>query len=954
MFKRVFLKNLRLETLAPGIAVALLSLSSPLLISNTGWAQTNTVNVNITQQKQEDIQKDLSFIDDLIKRGAIDNVEELIKYLTPQKNKEVRIRAMNGLRGVGTGAEAALPALKKILQERNADREVRLTSIATIRSIDAKEAIPELISVIDDPDATVSSAAIEALVSVRESATDVVPKLLEILQDKNLKDLSQRVSAAEALGLIAAGRIAREEPKVISVLIQALDDPAWSVRNSATVALRELRTRGNADISSAVPKLQKQLKDKNYTLRKNAIWTLGSVGFQAKETVPDLIKSLEDENLEIKVVVAESLVNISHKIEEENAKEKGEKKISPETEKTLYALVKAIENTVKQGKTSWFPEEAIEDMVRLGISIGSQADEVNLKDLEKVISEFEEVLKITENIEDSELKSARDSLKQQIDLLKSKKTERQFINGIIKNPSVWILLVYLVSLFGMFWLRPLWLLKLENTLKPLSFKIPYLDKEVSLTALLLMLVKQPRVLDAWVEEYIKSVREEFQKKDTVSNRNVYIPVPAKINDKTIAQMSGKDLYSVFTKQRDCVLIQGEGGVGKTSLACQIASWAMSDSEKERLCKHRMIPVLIEEDLDLQIMQGRQAVNVQVSDIQAMQKIGKQALLDAIRGQLQDLTNEQEPISEELLERLLRQRRLLVIVDHFSEMSETTRKAIRPESPDFPVNALIITSRFNETLGHVTKTTIKPLRIEGNRLSSFMEAYLTQQGKRDLFTDAEFFDACRRLSQMVGNRNITALLAKLYADQLVATRVEEVKESPLQTPSNIPDLMLWYLNELNRSVTGDDKLGDRTVQQDTKILAWVCLQKTFRPGTIKREVALAALGGDDAENRLKYLEERLHLIQTIGPAQDQIRFALDPLAEYLAALHVMERFRHNEQLWQQFKQKATSFSEGPDSIKGFLLALHDCLVAQRLETSMRDFLEESLGEQTHLLPVAMAD
>jgi hypothetical protein len=70
------------------------------------------------------------------------------------------------------------------------------------------------------------------------------------------------------------------------------------------------------------------------------------------------------------------------------------------------------------------------------------------------------------------------------------------------------------------------------------------------------------------------------------------------------------------------------------------------------------------------------------------------------------------------------------------------------------------------LGKVTKTTLKPLRIEGNRLSSFMEAYLTQRGKRDRFTHTEFFDACSRLSTMVGTRNITVLLAKLYAEQLI--------------------------------------------------------------------------------------------------------------------------------------------------------------------------------------------
>jgi HEAT repeat protein len=160
-----------------------------------------------------------------------------------------------------------------------------------------------------------------------------------------------------------------------------------------------------------------------------------------------------------------------------------------------------------------------------------------------------------------------------------------------------------------------------------------------------------------------------------------------------------------------------------------------------------------------------------------------------------LTNEADPFSEELLERLLRQRRILVIVDHLSEMSEATRKAIRPELPDFCVNALVITSRTEETLGKVTKTTLKPLRIEGNRLSSFMEAYLTQRGKRDRFTDTEFFDACSRLSTMVGTRNITVLLAKLYAEQLIAakegTLVGAQGFAPL--PDNIPDLMLSYLN-----------------------------------------------------------------------------------------------------------------------------------------------------------------
>jgi hypothetical protein len=350
---------------------------------------------------------------------------------------------------------------------------------------------------------------------------------------------------------------------------------------------------------------------------------------------------------------------------------------------------------------------------------------------------------------------------------------------------------------------------------------------------------------------------------------------------------------------------------------------MADDENDRLTQHKMLPVLIEQELDLATSEG------------------KSPLLATIQGQLQDLTNTSQPISEEFLERLLRDRRILVIVDHFSEMSEATRKEIRPESPNFPVNALIVTSRFEENLGHVTKTIIKPMRIAGNRLSSFMEAYLTQQGKRDLFTDSEFFDACSRLSQMVGQRNITALLAKLYAEQLMSAKVEEVRETNLHLPDNIPNLMLSYLNELNRSVTGNDKLSDRNIHQDAKAIAWECLQQHLRPAPIKRQVALAALGGENAETRLNYLEQRLRLIQTIGAGQDQIHFALDPLAEYLAGLHVIERFGTNENAWQMFIQKTKQIPGGADSVRGFLFALKDCYLCQGTRTKFYEFVEEQL-------------
>jgi hypothetical protein len=283
-----------------------------------------------------------------------------------------------------------------------------------------------------------------------------------------------------------------------------------------------------------------------------------------------------------------------------------------------------------------------------------------------------------------------------------------------------------------------------------------------------------------------------------------------------------------------------------------------------------------------------------------------------------------------MENLLRRRRVMVIVDHLSEMNAVTRKAIDPDNPVFPVNALVVTSRQRDILGKVNMLTIKPLRIMGNRLSSFMEAYLVKQGKRELFTDSEFFDACSHLSRMVGQREVTAMLATLYAKQLINAKVEAAQDITSIVSDNIPDLMLNYLNQLNKELgerkADHDPLDDRAVHKDAMILAWECVKDQFRPSVIDRGVAIQALAelrGDQAETHLCYLEERLLLIQTIGASKDQIRFSLDPLAEYLAALRLLELYDGSEEKWLQFLSVAEGKTGGLASMAGFLSAVQDC-------------------------------
>jgi hypothetical protein len=378
-----------------------------------------------------------------------------------------------------------------------------------------------------------------------------------------------------------------------------------------------------------------------------------------------------------------------------------------------------------------------------------------------------------------------------------------------------------------------------------------------------------------------------------------------INGDTRSQLTPDLLRSTFSNQRNRLVIWGEGGVGKTSLACQIGHWGMAELEP-RLCEHRMLPIFLEEDF--RVVEG------------------KSALLEAISGQLQLLIDEPEPICQELLYKLLRQRRILVIIDRFSELNPTTRSSIQPDSPDFAVNALIVTSRIEEKLGRVNKTSIKPLRLETNKLSSFMEAYLMQRGERDKFTDAEFFAICTRLTQMVGSGQITVLLAKLYAEQAISRSSGRSDLPTSDIAETVPGLMLGYLNELNRDLT-IDRLPDRVVHQVAKLVAWQCVQPTYQPHFVQRDdliQAIATAGINEPEPYLEYLEHRLYLIQTIGTSQQQFRFCLDPLAEYLAAMYLIESYGRDGLKWDAFLKTAENVKQ---PIQGFLLAVRDCYLME---------------------------
>ncbi|MCJ8281082.1 MAG: HEAT repeat domain-containing protein [Rivularia sp. ALOHA_DT_140] len=490
-----------------------------------------------------------------------------------------------------------------------------------------------------------------------------------------------------------------------------------------------------------------------------------------------------------------------------------------------------------------------------------------------------------------------------------------------------ILVVYL----GILRFKPLWLLLIPNKFLPQVLKIGNFARfpvifEIPI-ALLRFIKYRPRVLDAWVEQHIETFSEKFLDYETLEERKDYVSVPVKVDGKDIKELTPETLRETFEKdKRVRVLIWGEGGSGKTTLACQIAKWAIERKDKsKRLNKHLMLPVLIEEELET--LSGED----------------NNPLMEVIVRELQECTDSQQTIVDELLvEQLLRQQRILLIVDHLSEMSKQTHQKINIESQDFFANALVITSRIDEKIKGIDNK-IETLRFDGEELVSFIKKYLKQLQKWDLFKEEqeEFLQECSQLVRIVGEKKtITVLLAKLYAERMINAK----ENSSVSAPSldNIPDLIINHLEKLNRQGERNTRNEYPVVKEDAKIIAWKCLEGQFKPKSVKREALIKELNkkDDEAEACLNYFEKDLRLIQSIGYNNDLIRFALDPLAEYLAGLYLVDKYRDNEQSWREFLEKARN-QNNLEEIKGFLLAVRECSLAKNTEVKVPESVLEEL-------------
>jgi HEAT repeat protein len=871
-----------------------------------------------------------------IKSGSQDDIKTIIDILrNPGEPLELRKSVASSAGALGAQAADAAPVLAQIMSDSHTDVLLRRTSADALMQIrptssSAMTVITVLRRIIydgaEDLELRRKATWVLGRIGSDDHSTDpqLVPVLLDVLN--NGEDSVMRTYALGflrqmepgrsklILSLIQTAENPQEEPEIRFQAISALGNIGsnYSVADALPGLLRllasdkeELGLRVGAEESlamiqpepqTAIPVLLKILQDSEQVpqLRSSAAQTLGAIGQESRPAASALASVVRDRNEE-RTVRMNAMQALG--------------RLGPTAKPFLDLLLRAL----------YDPDVSIQSSAVAGLSnfvdaVSAEGATNLLKDVERI----ESAIAIKPGIENLKLGDGdavyspvprihqdRVSLERQA-ASNLKKAVAEFV--LYRHPRIFIcvalVLFWWLSTAVLLWVSPLTLLKISEKFSGLSdVRVPIGKISVPVDKLPIYLFPRypRRALDKWVSYHAANLKANFERIPKVKERANRVSLPVRIDNTVIHSLDPKDLQTLFGQQRCYVLVTGEGGGGKTSLACQIGKWSINNNGRDMICDHRMLPVFIEDDINVEV------------------KPGEDVFLEIIRGRLTHLIDEVEAPTSVMVASLLRERRILVIVDGFSEMTEDARQRIHFASPRFPVNALLLTSRLNESLQAIAKTTLTPQRLDGSDLSVFVDDYLRGGKKSGLFPGKQLHALCADLQTMIADRDITPLLAKLYIDNRVALRENGNSGS---APNDIPGLFLEYLNRVNQSVR-ISRLDNARVHQIVKIVAWECVRAGLHPIGAQISSVESALGTVHATHEdLKYLEERLSLIETVPPGE-HIRFGLDPLAEYLAALHLVDRNGTNEARWREFLAQADGIPNSRRAIHGFLRAVADC-------------------------------
>lgn len=281
----------------------------------------------------------------------------------------------------------------------------------------------------------------------------------------------------------------------VDALVANLRDPNEQVRIDATSALASI----GLEAQRAIPALTTALKDPNSIVRSSAATALGSMGTQAKVAIPALTVALQDDDKSVRSVVAMAIGTMGI-----------------EARAVIPTLTLALQDQDKSVSST-----AAYALGRIAADFQYHADSLSSSELKKVIYELEKASKLIDQNNSNSTETGL--LQQSLKLLKAEQagrwTERVSM-WIYHHKLIAIAGIYLLSLISLWslilWLRPVWLLHINNVLRKytritLPGSLGKYELPVRSVLFVNFLEQHPRVLDAWINTQIAS-RQQSEKK----------------------------------------------------------------------------------------------------------------------------------------------------------------------------------------------------------------------------------------------------------------------------------------------------------------------------------------------------------------------------------------------------------------------------------------------------------
>jgi GTPase SAR1 family protein len=494
--------------------------------------------------------------------------------------------------------------------------------------------------------------------------------------------------------------------------------------------------------------------------------------------------------------------------------------------------------------------------------------------------------------------------------------------------GILLILIGLPTLF--LFLKPLWNLQLYRFLRLNRFEkidIPGLGWLFQLIPYLVMglphFIRHPRTLDAWIAKHRRDFEEGWfskwkplpsESQKTIDKKPSYIPLPIEVestrfNRELIEKPGPADIRKMMDPFRWIVQIVGPGGAGKTTFAQVIGNWTFENSKGTGICDHPMVPIWIDQDLDL--------------DKNSLQKVSKIILATMIP---------KEEIEDELFGALFEKQRLLVILDRLSERSEVTQAYVKNLYGNARLGALIITTRYAQSIeGNQGKVKwVYPLPLTSGILLFFLttllKSYLGEtieaksEENRPFSTIGEQLELGKRLADLIRIKKrsekgdlveedvpLIPLHVRLFVEQAVGLiqKGKGLEDMPL----SLPEIFAENLRQVNPVDSSTPNfMNESTMLKIAKILAKLSLRDTYIPKEITRTLAEQAIQSEgisvsDGNDPLKRLHGNGVLTQRPQGAEMLYRYFLDPMAEYIGAEAFGDECGADPKKWKDLFEKS---------------------------------------------------